>query len=372
MIAVGHRADATFCGVGDRPTVMFCTSNGVGLGHLSRVMAVGRRMQDEFDVVIFTLSAAISIPVSQGFRTEYLRSHEWSEFDGSTWNTVMHQRMRHLHDMYRPSLVLFDGTHPYAGLCRYLDEHPEIVRVWERRGMWRPGIGVEALQRRGHFDHVIEPGDYARAYDHGATATAADGARTVGPIRYGDAPFDRAQARAALGLDGDGVTALLQLGAGQINDVNSLIRHAVDHLTAAGVTVVIAASVLSTAPDVAVEGVRVVQEYPISDYFAAFDMGFFAGGYNSYHEALSLGLPSVFVPNTSTKLDDQGARTRFAADQGLGLDWHDSERPTLDALVERILDPAERAAMRTAMAALPPADGASEAASLLAGLIRGR
>jgi UDP-N-acetylglucosamine--N-acetylmuramyl-(pentapeptide) pyrophosphoryl-undecaprenol N-acetylglucosamine transferase len=204
----------------------------------------------------------------------------------------------------------------------------------------------------------------------GATATVNDGAVSVGPIRYGDAPFDRAEARAALGIEGGGLAALLQLGAGQINDVNSLIRHAVDHLTAAGVTVVVAASVLAAAPEIHVEGVRVVQEYPISDYFAAFDMGFFAGGYNSYHEALSLGLPSVFVPNTSTKLDDQAARTRFAAEHGLALDWHDSERSTLDALVERILDPDERAAMRSAMQELPPADGAAGAAALLASLIR--
>ena len=165
-------------------------------------------------------------------------------------------------------------------------------------------------------------------------------------------------------LGANSTVALLQLGAGQINDVKSLIRHAVDLLTSAGVRVVVAASVLASRPNLEVEGVSVVQKYPISDYFDAFDLGFFVGGYNSFHEALSLGLPSVFVPNLSTKLDDQAARTRFAEDRGLGLDWSDGERTTLEGLIEQILDPAERDRFRMAMRALPPASGGTEIARL--------
>ena len=56
--------------------VLLVTSNGVGLGHLSRVMAIAQQLKDDFEPVIFTLSSAISIPISQGFRTEYLRSHD--------------------------------------------------------------------------------------------------------------------------------------------------------------------------------------------------------------------------------------------------------------------------------------------------------
>jgi UDP:flavonoid glycosyltransferase YjiC (YdhE family) len=352
-----------------KPTALLCTSNGVGLGHLSRVMAVGRHMEPEFDVVIFTLSAAVSIPVSQGFHTEYLRSHEYSEFDGRAWNSLFEQRLEHLHDLYQPEIVLFDGTHPYAGLCRFLDRHPEAVRVWERRGMWRSGFGEAALLRARHFDAVIEPGDYARAYDRGATSHLVDGVRRCAPIRYGAAPMDRVAARRALGLEPERVVALVQLGAGQINDVHSLMRRIVDLLVAADVEVVVAASVLAQPPRIEIEGVSVVQHYPISDYFGAFDMAFLAGGYNSFHEALSLALPSVFAPNLSTKLDDQAARTRFAHDHGYGLDWSDGERGTLERLVDRILDASERDRMRSAMATLPPADGGAEVAAHLHDLV---
>ena len=149
---------------------MLCTSNGVGLGHLSRVMAVARHLETDFDIVIFTLSAAVSIPVSQGFRTEYLRSHEYSEFDGTEWNRLLEQRLEHLHDLYEPQVVLFDGTHPYAGLCRYLSRHAELTRVWQRRGMWRPGEGASALVRAltstSSWSRVITPTSTTVASPH--------------------------------------------------------------------------------------------------------------------------------------------------------------------------------------------------------------
>ena len=346
-----------------------CTSNGVGLGHLSRVMAVARHLEAQFDIVIFTLSAAVSIPVAAGFRTEYLRSHEYSEFDGVTWNKLLERRLHHLYEIYSPSLVSFDGTHPYAGLTRFLHRHSDLARVWERRGMWRAGYGEAAMERARHFDMVVEPGDYAHEYDVGVTSTVTGGIERVAPIRFDGNRLSREEARAALELASDDLVALVQLGAGQINDVGSLIRHAVDLLRVAGVHVVVAASVLAASPRIDVPGVSTVQHYPISDYFEAFDMGFFAGGYNSFHEALSLGLPSVFVPNLSTKLDDQAARTRFAHDRGYGLDWADGERATLDHLVARILDPSVRAAMRERMSQLPPAEGAAQVAQLLAALV---
>lgn len=352
-----------------KPTFLLCTSNGVGLGHLSRVMGVAQHLRSEFDIVIFTLSAAVSIPIEQGFRTEYLRSHEYSEFDGSTWNRLLERRLEHLHEMYKPALVSFDGTHPYAGLCRYLHRHREVFRVWERRGMWRAGQGKEAMLRARHFDLVVEPGDYARDYDVGVTSTITHDVHRVSPVLYRGVPLSRQQARAELALDTDAQVALLQLGAGQINDVDSLIRRAVDLLRDAAVQVVVASSVLSASPDIDIPGVSVVKKYPISDYFAAFDMGFFAGGYNSFHEALSLRLPSVFVPNPNTKLDDQSARTRFAHDHGYGLDWSDGERSTLERLVERLLDPAERNQIRERMRTLPPANGAAEIAALLRNVV---
>lgn len=365
MGSVAATGRIRFLAMSDRPTALLCTSNGVGLGHLSRAMAIGSQMRESLEPVIFTLSAAVSIPVAEGFRTEYLRSYDYSALGQRDWNLLLEQRIEHLIDIYHPSVLVYDGTHPYAGMCRALDRHPEIHRAWLRRGMWKVGRGEVAMTRVRHFDEVLEPGDYAVAYDQGLTASVSEGVTRFSPIRYGSSPMARDEARAVLGLDPDRPLALIQLGAGAINDVGSLVRSVVGQLIDAGIGVVVAASVLSRAPEIDVPGVAVVQRYPISDCFGAFDLGFFAGGYNSFHEALSLGLPSVFAPNLATRMDDQSARTRYAHDHGLSLDWADNEQDSLAALTDRIIDADFRAELRAAMGGLPPASGGAEVAAHL-------
>ena len=349
-----------------KPTVMLCTSNGTGLGHLARVMSVGEQLRSDVDVVIFTLSAAVSVAVDQGFRTEYLRSREYSGLSGTQWNSLLAQRLEHLIAVYGPSVILFDGTHPYIGLCRVLDRHDEIASVWQRRGMWRRGLGDEAIVRSRHFDVIVEPGDYAAAADRGLTANVTASIERVPPMRYGPPPMTRTQARKELGLDPTRPTALVQLGAGQINDVGSMTSKVCTALLAEGSSdVVLAASVLSNAVEPDDDRVRVVRHFPISTYLDAFDYGFFAAGYNSFHEALSMGLPAVFVPNVHTKLDDQSARSVFAVDNDLALAWDGVTDTDLDVVVEQITSADVRARLRRGMGDLGPAGGARAAADVV-------
>lgn len=349
-----------------RPTVMLCTSNGTGLGHLARVMAVAEHLRERADVVIFTLSAALSVPVDQGFRVEYLRSREHSGLTGAAWNSLLSQRLEHLLSIYRPSSLVFDGTHPYLGLCRVLDRHDEVTAIWQRRGMWQEGKGSEALARAHHFDIVVEPGDYAADADHGPTTKQREGVRRVAPIRFGPQPMPRENARDELGLDPEQLVGLVQLGAGQINEVDSMVSSVCDAILSSGrAGVVLATSVISKPIEPRDERVHVLRTFPVTAYMDAFDFGFFAAGYNSFHEALSLGLPSVFVPNRQTKLDDQAARSRYAAEHGLALEW-DGESPTmLRDCVARLVDERVRTEFRTRMSTLASADGARGVAELV-------
>lgn len=333
-------------------------------------MSLGEQLRADVDVVIFTMSAAVSVAVDQGFRTEYLRSREYSGLSATEWNSLLAQRLDHLIRAYRPSVILFDGTHPYVGLCRVLDRHDEIAAVWQRRGMWQVGLGDEAIVRSRHFDLILEPGDYAAAADRGLTASATGAIERVAPMRFGPPPLTGAEARAGLGLDPDRPAALVQLGAGQINDVGSMTAKVCDRLLAEGSSqVVLAASVLSNAVQPDDERVQVVQRFPIATYLHGFDYGFFASGYNSFHEALSLGLPSVFVPNLHTKLDDQAARSRYAADEGLALAWDGETDADLDDVIGQITSSEVRDRLRRRMGDLGPADGAVTAAAAIRRLL---
>ncbi len=59
--------------------------------------------------------------------------------------------------------------------------------------------------------------------------------------------------------------------------------------------------------------------FPLSAYFNAFDFSIAAAGYNAYHEVISFGLPTVFLPNRAPSMDDQATRAEFAQDHGAGF-----------------------------------------------------
>lgn len=352
----------------DRPVVLLCTSNGVGLGHLARMMAIARALEPEVRPVIFTLSAAVAIPVAQGFEVEHLPSAGHAGLLPAPWHRLLEDRVDHLIRRLQPQVVMFDGVHPYQGLVSALISHRRrVMRVWQRRAMWRPGIGAESLASERYFDAVIEPGEYAAAADAGLTVAlrSAPHVHTVAPIVYDAGHLDRAAACQELGLDPAANNVLVQLGAGAINDVSSLTGAVTAALGEHSLVPVIARSELS-APDPGADGdAHVIRRFPLSRWFAAFDAAVLAAGYNSFHEALALRVPAVFVPNLATRTDDQDARTRYAADHRWAWRWDGNDRTELARVIAELADPTERHHMVDRLAQLSPADGAAQVADLI-------
>ena len=234
-----------------RPVVLLCTSNGVGLGHLARMMAVARALEPDVRPVIFTLSAAVAIPVAHGFEVEHLPSAGHAGLAADPWQRLLEDRVDHLIERLQPSLVMFDGVHPYPGLVSALAGHRRrLRRVWQRRAMWKPGIGAESLASERFFDAVIEPGEYAEAVDRGLTVERrrSPAVHVVAPIVFDAGHLDRTSARADLGLDPAASHVLVQLGAGAINDISSLTGAVVTELLRHAIVPVVARSELST-PD---------------------------------------------------------------------------------------------------------------------------
>jgi len=354
---------------GDRPVALLCTSNGIGLGHLTRQMAVGRYLRATHDVVVFTLSPAATLAVDAGFHTEYLRSHEYGQVGNRAWNGFYATRLEHLLDQYRPEIMAFDGGHPYAGLCAVLRHRKGLRSVWSRRGLWQPGKGHDAFSRSSLFSHVVEPGEYAAELDRGLTAGGADASLVTAPVsavRPNDLlPVD--EVRDELGLDPDRPSVLMQLGAGQVNDTGSLSARVVASLQRhPDVQVAVTESVLTREPATLPDDVIRLRHFPIGEYRAAFDASVMAAGYNSFQEAMALGLPTLFVPNQSTAKDDQDVRTLWAEQSGCGLRWDDDGQATgLNRAIDRLLDPSDQSRMRDRMAKLPAATGAAEIATAL-------
>lgn len=349
------------------PSVLLVSSNGAGMGHLTRLLAYSSKMPAGTRRHVLSLSQAAPVVEQLGLPWEYLPSQGASGLRPASWRRLFAERVGESLRRLDPDVLVFDGTHPYAGLDAALAAHPRTRAVWSRRGMWRPGRNVDQLAKAAWFDAVVEPGDLAGAADVGATRSAAasgPGVVRVDPVTLVDRDHlsSRAQARRALGLPADGPLALVSLGAGNINDTEGEVGAAAAALRAQGVGVCV------TAPSIADRAyagsdVHLVRHFPLSEHFAAFDCAVAAAGYNSFHESLRLGVPTLFVPNQHTSLDDQEARARYAAERGWALSAPTLTGGRADRLVAELLERGPELAGRAR--ADDPGNGAAAAAEAI-------
>lgn len=353
-----------------RRAILFVTSNGTGFGHLTRSMAVGRRLDPGFEPVIFTLSAAAPVVRRLGYRVEYLSSYrtpgagsEWA------WHKRLSSRLLALVDELNPAALVFDGVHPYVSLLDVLHERPELPAVWCRRAMWRPGAGKEFLAAQDAFDLVLEPGELAGTDDAGLTAARRAAALVVAPIVLLDETelVGRAEAERELGLEPGRVNALVQIGAGS-DAVDRTVARCVERLAREpGVQVAVLESSISrelTLP----EGVVAIRDtYPMSRYYRAFDLAVSAAGYNNFHELIHLGVPALFVP-MPRELDDQATRARWAQRVGVGIATAGPDSPDLEDRLGELLDASRREEIAANAHEFAGANGAEPAARALSQL----
>lgn len=349
--------------------VLFISSNGVGMGHLTRLMAMARRASPATQPVFLTASQAVAPVRAMGFPCEYVPGRAHLGGSGAQWNHLLHRRINEIITHLRPRAVVFDGTSPYAGLLRARADHPRLPFVWSRRAMWQEGKSEWAVAQGDAFDRVIEPGEVAADYDHGRTVPARGAATVVSPVTLLDAEelLDSREARTALGLDPDRPAALIHLGAGNLNDIAPIADAMVQAFDSwPHLQICFTSAVIAERDAVPHSGVTALSVHPISRYLRAFDVAASAAGYNSFHELLRAGVPTIFVPNTRTQLDDQVARARYAHDHGFGRLLEDP-RDAAD-LVAALRDEQLRDEMRRQCAAADVGNGAADAMAAIENL----
>lgn len=377
--------------------VVLATSNGVGMGHLTRQLTVALSAPDTLDPVLMSLSGALPtvrtavaegrLPELHGVRTEYCPSRKsgWLPKGGPArrlrevhpaynWEPYFADRVRALVAETGARLVLFDGVVPYAGLRSARERLASTPFVWMRRGMWRPGAGEKFLEHAALFDLVVEPGDFAQAADRGPTAARGDATR-VAPISIGEVITlqDRVQARRALGLDPDRPALLLTPGTGALEDVGSPVRVALETLRRSAPDWQVAV----TSPALARHGIAgddvvlLTDAYPLARSLAAFDAAVSAAGYNSVHELLGAAVPTVLVPGQALGTDDQPGRAAELASAGACLAVAPDDPDAMRTAVARVVDPSAADDLRAACRELPRATGGAETAELLVELAAG-
>ena len=306
-----------------RNSVVLFPTNGVGFGHFTRLYSVAKRLRrddPQLEIIMFTTMPTLHLPYSDGFITYHLAGrHKNSNMEASTWNTLVDEMLSLIIDVHKPKEFIFDGAYPYRGMLNSIVGKKWLRKTWVRRGTFRKGsrIPVDSVQ---HFDLIIHPEDVVEISEDEMKHDVE--VLIVPPITLIDKEemLMRTKVKRRFGIPLNSRIAYVQLGAGRINDIDSEINHVISALLGKeDLYIVLGESMLGDRLDVDFERVIILRDYPNSIYLNAFDFSIQAGGYNSFHEMRKMAIPTLFLPNLNTGMDDQVKRCEMAVSEGWGL-----------------------------------------------------
>lgn len=306
----------------ERSVVLFPT-NGVGFGHFTRMYGLARRLRrldPDLEIIFFTTQPTLHLPYLDGFPTYHLAGpKKFKGLDSEGWNAMVQEMLTLVLETHRPQTFVFDGSFPYRGMLDALDTIAVPQKVWLRRGMFRKGTSIP-VDSIGRFDLIVHPED---AVSLPPTEIEHDvDVKVIPPMTLidSDEMWDSTVARRRLGVPLDARVAYVQLGAGRINEIDSDVRQVVDALLSHDdVHVVLGESLLGDRLQINLDRVHLIRDYPNALFLKAFDFSIQAGGYNSFHEMRKQGIPTLFLPNMKTGMDDQLARCNVAEEEGWGI-----------------------------------------------------
>lgn len=362
-----HVSNADSTSTQHKVDILFATSNGAGLGHLTRALSIAKALSDGTPAAILTLSTAYERAAGNGIPVYYFPSAEKAPSSQRYWNDAFRNYFAQLLADLRPSVVVFDGVAVYQGItdaCRAFG----IQLVWLQRGCWKAEVEARSTTRHNAqsvCDHVIVPGDYGCP----ETVDCGPGVSTdhVSPIVLVDKQqlSTVTQAKEALGLDHDKHYILVNLGGSLIGDTRALID-AVTKATSKTNGLWKVALLRSPLSDELKNdsNVEVLEYYPIAKHLRAFDVVVAAAGYNSVQEVVVAQVPSVLVPNLNTRTDDQLKRAENAATDGWSL-LGTSQKQLEDNVTSLIENESQRTALSANMSHLRQANGALQVARII-------
>ena len=354
----------------EKPTIILATSNGVGMGHLARASAIALELKEIANPIIVSMAGGVAeVPNFVGVRCEYIPGRDRGWMPRKLWDAYLRDRLLALIEETDAQVLSFDGVVPYPGVIAAKLKKNDLALVWVRRGLWQKkpqglALGLQSMM----MDEIIEPGDFARVYDHGPTKKRNDATLTSAVSLYQESSaLGRDEARIALGIDLDRPAVLVQLGTGE-SDVNEKMTAALKGLIGwKDLQVVLTkrpidANGNSLVPD-GLE-IKQVRYFPLAKVLHAFDAAICATGYNGVHELLPARVPTVFVSNIRGT-DDQESRAQWCHDLGYALRADQADLENITETVRMLQDPEERARLTRMCKKLPEANGAKEAAQIL-------
>lgn len=359
----------------DKPTIILATSNGIGMGHLTRASAIASELKSFANPIIISMaSGVVEVPKIAGVRFEYVPGRDRRWMGRFEWDKYLRDRIAALIDETGAKIVSFDGVVPYPGIIGVKNIRPDISLVWVRRGFWQktPQRYLLNLQSK-MMDLIITPGDYSQSYDKGPTTNRND-STLVKPISIYNLrnSLSKSEARKILGIDPDRPAVLVQLGIGEA-DANAKLTAALTGLLSwPNLQVILTKDPIdSQGKNLAPAGldIKVIRYFPLANVLNAFDAAICAAGYNSVHEELAASIPTLFIPNTRGT-DNQASRAAWTADNKMALTVNQSNLKQIEKNAGKLALQNVRDELAANCLKLPQASGAAEVAQIFKELLQ--
>ena len=356
--------------------VLLVSSNGGGLGHLSRQVAIALTGAKEqtLKARILTMSKGAALARNLGPEVDYFPTRSVNGMSLSEWEFSLADAIVGLVKQHDIEVVHFDGVYVYGGIILAANQLPNVSFAWTRRGMWKLRSKSRGLLVSRMFDLIIQPGDHAQASDVGPTAARTD-ATNVPPITLLEAVpmLSRQDAVEQIGLSPEKKTVLVAIGSGALGDTDEIknaVHEAIEQ--SVGWQAVTTTSPIASGTGHSPKGVhQLPSSYPIVPFLNAIDAAVVAAGYNAPHEMVDAGIPSLLIPNSATLMDDQLARSVGFSSRGIAVSAAAENTTQIVEQLHVLLSDAGNAAIKSNIERMMPIEkrgGASVAANLLSKL----
>jgi UDP-N-acetylglucosamine--N-acetylmuramyl-(pentapeptide) pyrophosphoryl-undecaprenol N-acetylglucosamine transferase len=357
------------------PRILFYAVNGLGLGHVTRLLAIARKLRDRApaaEIIFFTSSEAEDVIFREGFAafkvpSKTLRAE--ARIRSATYARMLQTMTLNLLASFHPHVLVVD-TFPAGAIQELLP-----VLRWDSRKVFvyrvqRPEVAHSPLTQNTLqlYDLAVIPHNEGEE-----EVPLPDGLDRVwaGPILIRDRAEakSREEARQVLGLPADGKIVYVTFGGGGDAEMDAALATTLNALNGRkDLHRAVAVAPLYRGRIAGLADSTPVYYYPMAELMTAFDAAVSAAGYNTAMELLHNGVPTAFVP-FPRQVDDQEKRARWIEEAGAGVALCPLSAEVLNAALNRLLDPVEAGNMKHAAQRLIPDSGAERAAEAIASLL---
>ena len=351
-----------------RDCIVFFPTNGVGFGHFTRLLSISRsikKINPETEIVFFTTMPTLQLLSDEGIICYHMPGrYRYNGMSANQWNSLCEEMLSLIFTLHRPKAFIFDGSFPYRGMLNSIKSNTnDMLKVWVKRGAIKKGSKKLPVDSIKHFNAIIRPGDSVGEEFHEEMRNNIPIIKSPPILLENRDDVGAISIRNRMGIPNSAVLCYVQLGAGQINDIQSELRLTLEALiNHQGVYAIVGESMLGDRVSFDHERVRILRDYPNSQYFHEFDFAVVAGGYNTYHEVINAGLPALCYPNTNTGRDDQYSRAKVASDSGAMIVLKSRNKSSIGVAISRMVDSTVRNNMRKELKSLGSENGSDTVA----------